>query len=329
MPLENSSSSHSAFFLAGIPSLEAAHSWLGILFCSMYIVAVLGNGALLLTIRLVPTLHHPMFYFLGMLGVIDLVMTTSLVPKMLSIFWMGAPKIDFADCFVQMFLIHSMTAMESGVLLAMAFDRYIAICCPLRYEAILTPQRVAQIALAILIRGIVFMAPLTWMVRRLPYCASKVIQHSYCEHMAVMKLACTDPTASRIYNLMGSTLIVGTDTAFITVSYGLILRAVMKLTQKTEQLKSFSTCSSHLCVLSLYYLPGMASIYIQCFPQGVPPPVQVLLANLYLILPPMLNPIIYSIQMKQVRDALQKVFPFLRELVGSPTGHFGWQGGPS
>lgn len=328
MLLENSSSSPSAFFLVGIPNLEAAHSWLGLLFCSMYIMAVLGNGALLLTIRLVRALHHPMYYFLGMLGVIDLVMSTSVVPKMLSVFWMGAPKIGFDACFVQMFLIHSMTAVESGVLLAMAWDRYVAICRPLRYEAILTPQRVALIGLAVLTRGFVFMVPLTWMVKRLPYCASNVVAHSYCEHMAVMKLACTDPAGSRIYNMVGSTLIVGTDTTFIAVSYGLILRAVMRLTGKTEQLKAFSTCTSHLCVLLLYYLPGMASIYIQRFPKGVPPPVQVLLANLYLTLPPVLNPIIYSIQMKQVQDALKKVFPFLGELVGNPRGRLGRQGGP-
>ncbi|KAJ6664806.1 hypothetical protein lerEdw1_005778 [Lerista edwardsae] len=328
MLLGNSSSSAAAFFLAGVPSLQAAHSWLGLLFCSMYLVAVLGNGALLVAIRLVQALHRPMFYFLGMLGATDLVMATAVVPKMLSVFWVGAPQISFDACFAQMFLIHAMTAVESGVLLAMAVDRYLAICHLLRYEALLTPRRAGQIGLAVLVRGVAFMAPLTWMVRRLPYCASTVIRHSYCEHMAVMSLACADPTASRVYNLVGSSLIVGADTAFIAVSYGLILRAVAKLTEKAAQLKAFSTCSSHLCVLSLYYLPGMASIYIQRFPRGVPPHVQVLLANLYLTLPPALNPLIYGRQMKPVWGALGKVLPFLRAAAGSPRVSLGREGGP-
>ncbi|XP_061485732.1 olfactory receptor 52I1-like [Rhineura floridana] len=316
MDLHKFNSSPSAFFLIGIPGLEDVHPWMGVSFCAMYLVALLGNCTLLLTIQLVHTLHHPMFYFLGMLGIIDLVMATSVVPKMLSIFWMGSQEIGFDACFIQMFLIHSITAVESGVLLAMAFDRYVAICHPLRYEAILTSQRVAQIGLAILARGILFMVPLTWMMRRLPYCTSKQISHSYCEHMAVMKLACADSSASSIYSTVGSTLIVGIDTAFIALSYGLILRAVAKCTEQTEMLKAFSTCSAHIGVMLLYYLPGMASIYIQCFPQGVPPHVQVLLADLYLSLPPMLNPIIYSIRMKQVREALVKLLPFLRGPVG-------------
>lgn len=312
----DTNSSPPTFFLIGIPGLESLHPWLGVPFCFMYLVALLGNSALLFAIRIDRTLHSPMFYFLGMLGVIDVVMATCTVPKMLSIFWMGSPKIDFNTCFFQMFLIHSVTAMESGVLLAMAFDRYVAIGHPLRYEAILRPQRVTQIGLAILARGVLFMAPLSWMARRLPYCASRRIPHSYCEHLAVVKLACADPTASRTYTMVGSTLIVGSDVVFIALSYGLVLRAVKKLSEKTEQLKAVGTCSSHICVMLLYYLPGMASIYLQGFPHHAPPHVQVLLADLYLSLAPTLNPIIYSIRMKQVRKALCRVFPFVKSPLG-------------
>ncbi|KAM9173395.1 olfactory receptor 52I1-like [Pangshura tecta] len=307
-PSNHTNSSSLSFSLMGIPGLEASHVWMGIPFCSMYIIALLGNSLILLTVGLDQTLHEPMYYFLCMLAVIDLVMATSIVPKMLSIFWLNSAEIAFDACFAQMFFVHSVTAAESGVLLAMAFDRYVAICYPLRYQAILTRQKVTQIGLAILLRAALFMTPVTWMMKRLPYCSSTMIAHSYCEHMAVVKLACADPGASSQYCVVGSTLIVGTDTAFISASYGMILRAVLRLAEKEARLKTIGTCGSHLCVMLLYYVPGMASIYVQSFGQGVARRTQVLLADLYLTLPPMLNPVIYSMRTKQVQDSVLKVF---------------------
>uniref|UniRef100_A0A452I4T7 Olfactory receptor n=1 Tax=Gopherus agassizii TaxID=38772 RepID=A0A452I4T7_9SAUR len=295
-------------FLMGIPGLEASHVWMGIPFCSMYIIALLGNSMILLTVRLDQTLHEPMYYFLCMLAVIDLVMATSIVPKMLGIFWLNSVEIAFDACFTQMFFVHSATAAESGVLLAMAFDRYVAICYPLRYQAILTHQKVTQIGLAILLRAALFMTPVTWMMKRLPYCSSNVIAHSYCEHMAVVKLACADPRASSQYCVVGSTLIVGTDTVFISVSYGMILRAVLRLAKKEARLKAIGTCGSHLCVMLLYYVPGLFSMYLHIFKLGLAPHIQVLVADLYLVVPPMLNPVNYGIKSKQIRKGVFKLF---------------------
>ncbi|KAM7181235.1 olfactory receptor 52I2-like [Macrochelys suwanniensis] len=307
-PSNRTNSSSSSFSLMGIPGLEASHVWMGIPFCSMYIIALLGNSMILLIVRLDQTLHEPMYYFLCMLAVIDLVMATSIVPKMLGIFWLNSVEIAFDACFTQMFFVHSVTAAESGVLLAMAFDRYVAICYPLRYQAILTGQKVTQIGLAILLRAALVMTPVTWMVKRLPYCGSNMIAHSYCEQMSVVGLACADPQAVNQYGVVGSTLIVGTDTAFISMSYGMILRAVLRLAEKEARLKAIGTCGSHLCVMLLYYIPGMASIYTQSFGRGVARRTQVLLADLYLTLLPMLNPVIYSMRTKQVKDAVLKVF---------------------
>ncbi|XP_025903802.1 olfactory receptor 52I2-like [Nothoprocta perdicaria] len=297
--------SSSSFVLVGVPGLEAFHTWLGILFCLQYIVVLVGNGMVLLVISLDDSLRNPMHCFLAMLAAVDLVMVTSTVPKMLSIFWLNSTETGYPACFVQMFLVHSSTSEESGVLLAMAFDRYIAISQPLKYEAILTHQTVVQIGLAIVGRALLFMVPLTWMVTNLSFCNSRVVPHSYCEHMAVAKLAYTDPRSISLYSTAGSSLIVGMDMAFIAVSYGMIIKAV--LGKKSSHRKAFSTCGCHICVMLLYYIPGLVSMYIQALGRSVPAWAQVLLADLYLTIPTMLNPIIYSMRSKQIRRAVLKV----------------------
>ncbi|NWI11316.1 O52I1 protein, partial [Crypturellus soui] len=298
----NSSSSY--FVLVGIPGLEASYTWLGILFYLGYSMALVGNGVVLLVIRLDDSLRNPMHCFLAMLAAVDLVMVTSTVPKMLGIFWLNSTETSYMGCLVQMFLVHSSTSEESGVLLAMAFDRYVAISQPLRYEAVLTHRTVVKIGLAIMGRALLFMVPLTWMVANLPFCNSAVVPHSYCEHMAVAKLARTDPRSVSLYSTILSSLIVGMDTAFIALSYGMIIKAVLG---KKSHRKAFSTCRCHICVMLLYYIPGLLSVYVQAFGTSVPPWAQVLLADLYLTLPTVLNPIVYSMRTKQIRRAVLKV----------------------
>ncbi|XP_008935266.1 PREDICTED: olfactory receptor 52I2-like [Merops nubicus] len=303
-PFNHPNSSSSSFILVGIPSLEASPTCLGILFCSGYIITLVGNGLVLLVIGLDHSLRDPVHCFLGMLAVIDVVMATSIVPKMLSVFWMKSTEIGYVACFVQMFLVHSTTSEESGVLLAMAVDRYIAICHPLRYQTILNHETIVRIGLAIVVRALLFMVPLTGMVTSLPYCHSRVVPHSYCEHMAVAKLACADPRPSGRYSVAMSSLIVGMDMAFIAVSYGMILKTALG---KKSCRKAFSTCGCHICVMLLYYIPGIVSIYAQLFSSSVSARAQVLLADLYLTLPTMLNPIIYSMKTKKIRQAVLRM----------------------
>ncbi|XP_026697094.1 olfactory receptor 52I2-like [Athene cunicularia] len=306
-PFTRPNSSSFSFILVGVPSLEAFPTCLGILFCSGYIIALVGNGVILLVIGLDNSLRDPIHCFLGMLAIVDVVMATSVVPKMLSVFWLNSAEIGYVACFVQMFLVHSTTSEESGVLLAMAVDRYVAICHPLRYQAVLNRHTIAQIGLSIVGRALLFMVPLTVMVTKLPYCRSRVVPHSYCEHVAVAKLACADPRPSGLYSVAGSSLIVGMDVAFIAVSYGMILKTVLG---KKSRWKAFSTCGCHVCVLLLFYIPGIVSIYAQQFGSGVSLHAQVLLADLYLTLPTMLNPIVYSVRTKQIRQAVLKMlFP--------------------
>ncbi|NXC30727.1 O52I1 protein, partial [Campylorhamphus procurvoides] len=297
-------SSSSSFTLVGVPGLESFSTCLGVLFCSAYVVALVGNGAVLLVIGLDESLCAPSHRLLATLAAIDMVMVTAVVPKMLGVLWLNSAEIGDVACFVQMFLVHSVTSEESGLLLAMALDRYIAICHPLRYQTILSAQTLAWIGLAIVLRGLLFMVPLTVLVASLPYCGSHVVPHSYCEHMAMAKLACSDPTPIELYSVAGSSLVVGMDVTFIAVSYGMILKAV--LGQRSHR-KALSTCGSHLCVVLLFYLPGMVSIYAQHFSSALSVPTQVLLADLYLTLPTTLNPLVYSMRSRHIRQALLRM----------------------
>ncbi|XP_065454626.1 olfactory receptor 52K1-like [Chrysemys picta bellii] len=298
----------SVFFLTGIPGLEALHLWISIPFSSVFIVTLLGNTTLLYVIKTEPSLHKPMFYFLAMLAAINLVLSATTIPKILSIFWFNSREISFNGCLVQMFFIHSLSILESAVLLAMAFDRYVAICNPLRYATILTNSVIAKIGLVALARAVLLMLPLPFLLRRLPYCRSHVISHSCCEHMAVLELACANTRFNNIYGIIVALFIVGLDLIFISLSYIKILRAVLSLASKEEQLKAFGTCVAHLCAILVVYTPGVLSSTIYRFGQGVAPHVHILLANFYILFPPMMNPIVYGVKTKQIRDRVRLLF---------------------
>ncbi|KAM9173394.1 uncharacterized protein ACDP82_000495 [Pangshura tecta] len=298
----------STFLLIGIPGLESEHIWISIPFCLMYVIALLGNGTVLFIVKQEQTLHEPMYYFLSMLAVIDLVFSTAVVPKMLSIFWLDSRDISFEACFLQMFFIHTFTVVESGVLLAMSLDRYVAICNPLRYNTIVTSPKIAQIGLLSLARGVGVVMPLTCLLTSLPYCKINVIPHSYCEYLAVMELACADSAVTDLYSIIVATALVGTDFVFIAFSYGMILRSVLRLSSQEARLKAFSTCSSHVCIILLFYLGGLLSMYLHIFKLGLAHHIQVLVADLYLVIPPMLNPVIYGIKSKQIRKRVFKLF---------------------
>nr|XP_017495760.2 olfactory receptor 52E2-like [Manis javanica] len=298
----------STFILVGIPGLEDWHIWISIPFCSMYVVALMGNILILFVIKTEAFLHEPMFYFLSMLAITDLILLTSTLPKMLGIFWFSLHEINFHACLTQMFFIHAFSGVESGLLVAMALDRYVAICSPLRHSSILTNSVVAQIGLVALVRGLVLMMPHPFLVRRWPYCLSNVVPHTYCEHMAVVKLACADISINSHYSLAVIILIVGTDVTCLSLSYVQILHTVFNLPSKEARLKTLSTCGSHICVILTFYIPALFSFLTHRFSNHIPPHTHILLANMYLLAPPMLNPIIYGVRTKQIRECVLQLF---------------------
>lgn len=301
-------SSPSTFILMGIPGLEDMHIWISIPFFSMYIVALMGNILILFITKTEAVLHEPMFYFLSMLAITDLILSTSTLPKMLGIFWFKYHEINFHACLTQMFFIHAFSGVESGLLVAMALDRYVAICNPLKHSSILTNSVVTRVGIVALLRGLVLTTPHPFLVRRWPYCRTNVVPHTYCEHMAVVKLACADISINSIYSLAVIILIVGTDVACISLSYIQILHTVFNLPSKDARLKTLSTCGSHVCVILTFYIPALFSFLTHRFSKHIPQHIHILLANMYLLVPPMLNPIIYGVRTKQIRESVVRLF---------------------
>ncbi|XP_006113839.2 olfactory receptor 52M1-like [Pelodiscus sinensis] len=294
----------STFILLGIPGLETAHVWLSIPFCAIYAIAIVGNLTILLIVKTEPSLHEPMFYFLCVLAISDLVLSTSTLLKILSIFWFNSREIAFNACLSQMFFIHSFATIESGILAAMALDRYVAICHPLRHSTILTNPMVAKIALAVVLRSGTFILPYPLLARQWPYCRTNIIPEPYCVHIAVVKLACGDTRISNYYGLFVLFCVLGLDVISIAISYMQILRAIFSLPTKDARLKTFGTCGSHLCTIVIFYIPSLFSSLMYRFGQNFPQHVHVLLANMCFLLPPMLNPIIYGVKAKQIRCRL-------------------------
>ncbi|KAI5228260.1 Olfactory Receptor 52A1 [Manis pentadactyla] len=255
--------------LIGIPGLESVHFWIEIPFCAVYIIALFDSSLLLLTIKSERSLHEPMYLFLAMLG---------------------------------MWLIHTFQSPESGILLAMALDSYVAICDPLRHSTVFTHQLLTQIGVGVTLRAALLVAPCLILIKcRLKYCWTTVVSHSYCEHTAM--LAAEDIQINKTYGLFVAFSILGLDITFITPSYIRIFVTVFNLPQKEARLKAFNTCIAHISVFLEFYLLAFFSFFTHRFGFHIPP--YILLSNLYLLVPPLLNPVVYGVKNKHLRSGRQ------------------------
>ncbi|XP_037377674.1 olfactory receptor 51F1-like [Talpa occidentalis] len=305
--LSNFTSTFPTFLLTGIPGLESVHGWISIPFCCLYAIALTGNSMILFVIITQQSLHEPMYYFLSMLSASDLGITVSTMSTTLAIFWFDAREISLDSCIIQMFFLHGFTVIESGVLVAMAFDRYVAICNPLRYSTILTNPRIILMGLVMTIRSIVLIGLMLLLLKRLSFCKMNVLSHSYCYHPDLIKFSCSDTRANNICGLIVLILTTGIDAPCILLSYILIIRSVLSIASPEERHKAFSTCISHIGAVATFYIPMMSLSLVHRYAHSAPKVVHSMMSNIYLHLPPVLNPIIYSVKTKQIRNTILKL----------------------
>ncbi|XP_073525568.1 olfactory receptor 52Z1P-like [Phyllobates terribilis] len=310
MEMLNTSTFHPDYFLLmGIPGLEESHLLLSIPFSIMYVMDLIGNSILILVIERSETLHQPMYLFLVMLATCDILLSSTTVPKTLCIFWFNSHTISFNGCLVQIFFIHFKFGTESAILVSMAFDRYYAICQPLTYTSTLTGTFIRRIIFFALLRSFCIITPVVFLLYRLPYEGSNVIEHTYCEHMSMARLATADTLVNVVYGLIIAASATGMDLILFVISYVVIIRAVLRLRSSEARLKTFDTCTSHVSVIILFYIPAFFSFIIHRIGHKyISPRFHILLANLYVIVPPMMNPIIYGVKMREIRQRVVAMF---------------------
>ncbi|XP_002751947.3 olfactory receptor 2F1 [Callithrix jacchus] len=295
----------SEFILLGLSSDWDTQVSLFVLFLVMYMVTLLGNCLIVLLIRLDSRLHTPMYFFLTNLSLVDVSYATSIVPQLLAHFLIEHKAIPFQSCAAQLFFSLALGGIEFVLLAVMAYDRYVAVCDPLRYSAIMHGVLCARLAVTSWVSGSINSFVHTTITFQLPMCTNKFIDHISCEILAVVRLACVDTSSNEVAIMVSSILLLMTPFCLVLLSYIRIISAILKIQSTEGRKKAFQTCASHLTVVALCY--GMAIFtYIQ--PHSGPSALQEKLISLfYAILTPMLNPMIYSLRNKEVKGAWHKL----------------------
>uniref|UniRef100_A0A8C3P5X8 Olfactory receptor n=1 Tax=Chrysemys picta bellii TaxID=8478 RepID=A0A8C3P5X8_CHRPI len=300
--MEGNQSSLGEFILLGVSDRPQLELLLFVLILIFYVMTLLGNTTIIVVSWLDPCLHTPMYFFLSNLSFLDLCFTTSLGPQMLVNFRSARKSIPWAGCMAQLYISLSLGSTECLLLAIMAYDRYVAVCQPLRYTAIMSRRFCLQMMVTAWLSGFGNGLVKIVLILRLPWCGRNQINHFFCEVPALLKLACTDTSTNMAELLASAVFLLLLPLGLILVSYGYIGTAVLRMRSAEGRRKAFNTCTSHLAVVSLLY--GTA-IYMYLLPSSQDQGKFVSL--FYTMVTPMLNPLIYTLRNKEVHGALRRV----------------------
>ncbi|XP_034723571.1 olfactory receptor 52Z1-like [Etheostoma cragini] len=298
------------FILTGFPGLHPEYQGLvsAVLFL-VYFLTVAGNVTVFFLFVTDRNLHKPMYYIILNLSSCDILLSTVTLPKIISRYWFQSGNISFIACFVQMFFVHYLGTVNSFVLFLMALDRYLAICHPLRYSLVLKNSTILILSITAWVTASASNLTLVIRAYPLPYCASNTIKNCYCDHIGITTLACIDRTPYGVTALALAMVVLLGPLAFILFSYCSIIIAVFKIANFQSRIKSLSTCSPQLIIISLYYLPRCC-VYLASNGFGIrfSDDVRIVIIMLYSLGPPMINPLIYCLRAKDMRESLRKQF---------------------
>ncbi|XP_001367360.2 olfactory receptor 7C1 [Monodelphis domestica] len=295
----------SGFLLLGISEKEEQQIPLFGLFLGMYLVTVFGNALIMLAIGSDSHLHTPMYFFLSNLSLVDLCLVTTLVPKMLVNMLTQNKVISYAECFSQMYFFMIFACSDNLLLTVMAYDRFVAICHPLHYVTLMSPRICSLLILiswSISILNSIFQI---LMMLRLSFCTKREISHFFCDLSEVMKISCSDTLINTIEVYFATGLLGVLPLTGILFSYSQICSSILKVPSPGGKYKAFSTCGSHLSVVSLFYGTGLG-VYLSSATTHSSRNISIA-SVMYSVVTPMLNPFIYSLRNKDIKDALKRI----------------------
>ena len=274
------------------------------LFLSVYLVTVLGNLLILAVISDLH-LHTPMYFFLVNLSFTDICLSTTMIPKILVNVQTQNQSITYTGCLTQICFVLVFAGLESSLLAVMAYDRYVAICHPLRYTVIMSPCLCGQLILFSLFISIVDALLHTLMVLQLTFCTDLEFPLFFCEVVQVIKLACSDTLINNILMYLATSIFGGVPVCGIIFSYSQIVSSVLRMPSASGKYKAFSTCGSHLSVVSLFYGTGFGVNISSALTNSSRN--TAVLSMMYTVVPQMMNPFIYSLRNRDMKGALRKL----------------------
>uniref|UniRef100_A0A3B5BAI1 G-protein coupled receptors family 1 profile domain-containing protein n=1 Tax=Stegastes partitus TaxID=144197 RepID=A0A3B5BAI1_9TELE len=305
-------SSYRHFLLDGFGDLGALRSVLFLPFTAMFVVSLLANSLLLYVVVSNRSLHSPMCILIAAMAVVDLSLPLFFVPSMLLNFLLGWRSISLSGCLLQMHLLHFLGALQSTLLVWMALDRYFAICTPLSYHQRMAPQRFLWFVAPLVLRNGVIVSLLVGLAGTLTFCRN-VIQHCFCEHMALVELSCGWPAVNSLLGNSAAGLaviicFVGVDIPLIFFSYVKIISVVLQAAAGDDRRKAFHTCGTHLMVMMCFYLVGSVTFLSHNLNIPIPTDVNTFMGLMYILLPATVNPIIYGVRTKEIRNGFLRIF---------------------
>ncbi|KAM7149997.1 olfactory receptor 14A16-like [Macrochelys suwanniensis] len=293
------------FLLLGFSDVRELQILHFVMFLVIYLTGLMGNLLIITAVALDHHLHTPMYFFLMNLSILDLGSISVTIPKSMTNSLMNTRVISYPGCVTQVFLFLVFTATDLALLTIMAYDRYVAICQPLHYERVMNRRACVHMAASAWITGIVWSALHTGNTFRLPFCQSNVINQFFCEIPQLLKLTCSDSYLSELGAIAFSAFLGFNCFVFIMVSYVQIFKAVLRIPSEQGQRKAFSTCLPHLTVVSLFLSTGSFA-YLKPASSSASG-LDLMVGVLYSLVPPVMNPIIYSMRNKEIKAALKKL----------------------
>ncbi|XP_006122830.2 olfactory receptor 6F1-like [Pelodiscus sinensis] len=295
------------FIILGFPSLQKLQLLLFLAGLVIYLVTLSGHIIIILIVRIDRRLHTPMYFFLSHFSFLEIWYTSNIIPKMLEGFLDKDKSISYTGCIAQMYFFISLGTAECFILAIMAYDRYVAICNPLRYPILMSNSVCFRLAMSSWVGAFLVNVPPLVSVCKLPFCGPNQINHFFCDTSPLLKLSCMDPREVETINFIVATGVIVSSFLLIMVSYVLILVTILKIPSATGRQKAFSTCGSHLAVVAIFF-GTLMFMYVRPTSSDSNNLVNFnkVVSMFYTVVTPMLNPVIYCLRNKEVQEALRK-----------------------